>query len=424
MPAHARQIPARENPPVPGPDTDEMLARLAALPAGALLLERLGDVAGVYLVGGAVRDLLLGAAPLDLDLVVDGPVDAVTDRLGAPARAHDRFETGTLLLDGVSYDVARARRESYAHPGALPTVAPAPIEVDLLRRDFGVNALALGLGGETRGRLLAAPGALEDLRARRLRVLHDASFIDDPTRLLRLVRYASRLGFAIEDHTRELARAAVAGRATDTVSGARLGAELRLLAAEPDPVAALRALADLELDEVLAPGFGIRTEAAAEAAERALRLLPADGDPGAVALAVATLGLDPDARAELLDDLAFPAAQRDVIVAAGGRAPALAATLAEATTPSQIAAAARRAPVELVALAGALGAEPQARRWLEELRHVRLEIDGQDLLDAGVQRGPEVGAGLARALAAKLDGRAAGRDAELAEALRPAEDTG
>jgi len=406
---------------VPGSDTDEMLALLATLPAGALLLRRLGDVPAVYLVGGAVRDLLLGGLPVDLDLVVDGEMESVTARLGTPARAHDRFDTGTVVLDGFTYDVARARRESYTHPGALPTVEPAPIGVDLLRRDFGVNALALGLGGDTRGRLLEAPGGLDDLRARRLRVLHDASFIDDPTRLLRLVRYASRLRFAIEERTMELVRAAVAGRATDTVSGSRLGAELRLLAAEPEPVAALRGLAELEIDELMEPGFGIRTDAAAEAAERALRLLPVDGDPGAVALAVATLGLDPGARGELLDRLAFPAGQRDVIMAAAERAPSLAEALAEIAAPSRIAAEVRRAPVEVVALAGALGAEPQARRWLDELRHVRLEIDGQDLLDAGVERGPEVGAGLARALAAKLDGRAAGRAAELAEALRRAE---
>ncbi len=424
MPGHARQIGARENPPVPGPDTEKMLERLAALPAAALLLERLGDLPGVYLVGGAVRDLLLGASPLDLDLVVDGDLASVTVRLGTPTRAHDRFDTGTLELDGFTYDVARARRETYAHPGALPTVEPAPIDVDLLRRDFGVNALALGLGGETRGRLLEAPGGLEDLRARRLRVLHAASFIDDPTRLLRLARYAGRLGFAIEGQTSKLARAAVAERATDTVSGSRLGAELRLLATEPDPIGAMGMLADLRIDELLAPGFGIRTPAAAATAERALRLLPSDGDPAAVALAVATLRLDPGARPVLLDRLAFPAGQRDAILAAAGRAPALAKALTQAAAPSEIAAAVRRAPVELVALAGALGAEPQARRWLDELRHVRLEIGGQDLLDAGVERGPEVGAGLARALAAKLDGVAAGRDAELAAALRAPEGTG
>jgi tRNA nucleotidyltransferase (CCA-adding enzyme) len=409
---------------VPGPDTDEILERLAALPAATPLLERLGDLSGVYLVGGAVRDLLLGGSPVDLDLVVDGELGEVTARLGTPNRSHDRFDTGTLVLDGFSYDLARARRETYAHPGALPTVAPAPIDDDLERRDFTVNALAVGLGGTTRGRLLAAPHGLEDVDARRLRVLHDASFIDDPTRLLRLARYAARLGFAIEAHTRELAEAAVVRRATDTVSGSRLGAELRLLAAEPDPIRALRALADLGLDELLAPGFGIRDDTDAETAARALALLPRDGDRGAVALAVATRRLDPRARAELLDRLAFPAAQRDVILAAAGRAPALGEALRTAQAPSQIAAAVGRAPAELVALAGARGAEPQARRWLEELRHVRLEIDGQDLLDAGMQPGPEVGAGLARALGAKLDGRGSGREAELAEALRTPGETG
>ncbi len=405
---------------MPGPDADEILSRLAALPAAAPLLERLADVPGVYLVGGGVRDVLLGGAPVDLDLVVDGDLAPVTARLGRPTRAHDRFETGTILLDGFSYDVARSRRETYAHPGALPTVHPAPIEEDLRRRDFSVNALAVGLGGQTRGRLLAVPGGLDDLRLRRLRVLHDHSFIDDPTRLLRLARYMSRLGFAVEAGTRELAAQAVTGRATDTVTGPRLGAELRLLAAEPDPVAALRALADLGVDELLAPGFGIRTAAAAQTAQRALGLLPGDGDPGALVLAVASLGLDPSALTQLLDRLAFPAGQRDVILTAATEASALARTLAAAETPSQIAAAARRGPVELVALAGALGAPAPARRWLDELRHVRLEIDGQDLLDAGVQRGPDIGAGLSRALAAKLDGRVCGREAELAEARRVA----
>jgi tRNA nucleotidyltransferase (CCA-adding enzyme) len=271
---------------------------------------------------------------------------------------------------------------------------------------------------------LQVPGGLEDIDARRLRVLHDASFDDDPTRLLRLARYAGRLGFAIEPHTFELARAAVTGRVTDTVSGARLGAELRLLAAEAGSGAAARVLAEIGVDEVIMPGFGIRTRDAAGLAERALGLLPAGGDRGAVVLAVATMGLAPPARAQVLDRLAFPAGQRDVILAAAGGAAGLARALTGAETPSEIAAAARGAPVELVALAGALGPEGPARRWLDELRHVRLEIDGRDLLDAGMTQGPEVGAGLARALAAKLDGRAEGRDAELAEALRSPDGTG
>jgi tRNA nucleotidyltransferase (CCA-adding enzyme) len=129
------------------------------------------------------------------------------------------------------------------------------------------------------------------------------------------------------------------------------------------------------------------------------------------------------ARAELgalLDSLAFEAEDRDAIVAAATRAADLARGLEQAETPSQIATAAAGAPLELVALAGALGAEPQAREWLERLRHVRLSIDGRDLLAAGVPEGPAVGRGLRAALAAKLDGRAGQPEQELAEALNAA----
>lgn len=398
-------------------DGDALLQRLEALPAGRPLLARLRDVDGVYLVGGAVRDLLLGGAPLDLDILVDGELDPVIAGLGAPVRSHDRFGTCTIELDGFSYDLARARSETYAQPGALPTVAPAGIEDDLRRRDFTVNAVALGLGGATRGRVLEAGGSRRDLDARVLRVLHDASFRDDPTRLLRLARYAGRLGFAVEPHTAALAHAAVTGGALDTVSGTRIGNELRLLAAEPDPAAGFWALARLGVDTAIHPGFGIATAQAAELTARALELLPGDGDRGALVLAVAVLDVPADERPALLDRLAVPAGRREAIVAAAGRARELAQALAAAGRPSEIAAAVGSGPVELVALAGALGPAGPARRWLAELRHVRLEIDGQDLLDAGVPRGPAVGAGLARALAAKLDGRAGTREAELAEAL-------
>ena len=169
-------------------------------------VDALGDADGVYVVGGAVRDLLRGDAPVDLDLVADRELGELIAELssagGAPARVHDRFGTATLVLDAGRFDLARARREHYPHPGALPEVEPAPIEEDLRRRDFTVNALALGLGGARRGELLAVPGALDDLDTGTLRVLHDASFRDDPTRLLRLARYAGRLSFAPDEHDR------------------------------------------------------------------------------------------------------------------------------------------------------------------------------------------------------------------------------
>ncbi|HUJ35531.1 MAG TPA: hypothetical protein VLW51_10005 [Solirubrobacteraceae bacterium] len=395
----------------------KLLERARSLPAAQPLLARLAGTPPMYLVGGAVRDLLLGGAPLDLDLAVEGDAAALAASVGGEVRAYDRFGTSTVMLDGYTYDIARTRRETYAHPGALPDVAPAPIAEDLLRRDFTVNAIALALAGDTAGELTAAPEALEDLDARRLRVLHDRSFVDDPTRLLRLVRYATRLRFEIEPRTRALADDSISDGALGTVSGPRIGAELRLLAREPDPVRALGGLRELGLDAGIHPGFGVDDE---PLARHALALLPDDGRRDRLVLAAAARGVPAAELPALLDSLAFEAEDRDVIVLAATRAGEVTRTLAAASAPSEIAAAVGGAPAELVALAGALGAEPQAREWLDRLRHVRLEIDGRDLLAAGVPEGPAIGRGLRAALDAKLDGRASGREQQLAEAVRAA----
>ena len=408
--------------PVVNEDPALLLERFAALSPARALVARLEHAPGdVHLVGGAVRDLMLGVAPSELDLVVETELEPVLAQLGAEGRLHDRFGTATVKLDGFVYDLARARRESYSHPGALPSVTPASLEQDLARRDFTVNAIALGVLGPRRGVLTAFGSALEDLREGRMRALHDASFIDDPTRLLRLVRYASRLGFTIEPHTRELAQAAVAADGLATISGSRLGAELRLLAREPDPVAAVSALGELGIDAVLAPGFGLRDP---EPARRALALLPDDGDPAVLVIAVASMGVAPGELTQMLERLAFEAHERDAILAAASGATGLAASLQGARRPSDVAAAVGAAGPEAVALAGALGPADAARSWLEQLRFVQLEIDGRDLLASGVESGPALGQGLRAALAAKLDGLAQGRDAELAEALRAASASG
>ena len=196
------------------PPPTQLLAAVRSLPAAPALVDHLSDTVPVYLVGGAVRDLLLGGRPLDLDLVVEGDPAPVAAALGGDVRTHDRFGTATVSIDGFTYDLARSRRETYAQPGALPDVSPAPLSEDLLRRDFTVNALAIALTGELGGTLQAAPLGLEDLRRRSLRVLHDASFIDDPTRALRLARYASRLEFEIESTHAGAARVGL-GRRSD-----------------------------------------------------------------------------------------------------------------------------------------------------------------------------------------------------------------
>jgi hypothetical protein len=170
----------------------------------------------------------------------------------------------------------------------------------------------------------------------------------------------------------------------------------------------------------MAPGFGVGEPGAAV---HGLELLPADGSPAALVLGAGMFGLHAARRASLLNELAFPAHERDRILDAAG-APELARRLARAGAASEIAAAVGAHGPEAVALAGALGPEAPARRWLEELRGLSLEITGADLLAAGIAAGPGLGRGLATALAARLDGQAEDRETQLAVALRAAREGG
>ena len=381
------------------------LARLRAP-----VLDALAGVPGVWVVGGAVRDALLGRPPRELDLVVEGDaaaVQAVAQRLGAPLAVHERFGTATVA----GADVAAARREAYARPGALPDVTlGATLPEDLARRDFSVNALAVRLAD---GAGAAWPGALEDLEAGVLRVLHPASFRDDPTRLLRLARYAARLEFSAEPGTAALAGEAVATGAVGTVTGSRIGAELRLALREPLP-AALLTLAEHGIGAAAVhPAYAPDAALAAAALDAAREL--GDADPGLAALATALLDAPRAELAVVLDDLAFPAGERDALLAAAG-ARDLAGQLGAARTASEVAAAARGRAPEALAVAAALGAQAAVRRWAAELRHVRLAITGDDLLAEGLS-GAAVGAGLRAALAARLDGTAPDRETQIRAAL-------
>lgn len=381
---------------------------LRALPAAAPLPDVLPEA---RIVGGAVRDLLLGGTPEDLDLVIEGDAVEAGRRLAAALDGslvvHDRFGTATVTAGGHVYDLATARAETYARPGALPDVRPGTLEEDLLRRDFTVNAIAVTLDG----RAVAAPNAYEDLHARVLRVLHERSFIDDPTRLLRLVRYATRLGFAVEPGTAALASNAIAGGALATVTPTRVGNELRLLLCEPSTLDALAWVAAWPL----LPGMALDRPLA----ERALALLPADGRADLLLLACACQAVEQAALGAWLDGLGVPARERDTVVAAA-QADGIEGRLTGVSRPSEIAAAVRGAPVEAVVLAGALGAPEAARAWIDEVRHISLDIDGDDLIAAGVPQGEALGHGLAAALCARLDGKAPDRDAQLAVALAAA----
>ncbi len=380
----------------------DLLAKLGRPPAVAAL----DGEDSVYVVGGAVRDLLLGLEPHELDFVVEGDAVAVARRIGGRVIAHERFGTATVSIDGATFDLAGARRERYPRPGALPEVElGASLREDLERRDFTVNAIALHLAD---GELTWLPGAEEDLGARRLRVLHDASFRDDPTRLLRLARYAARLGFEPEERTDRLAGEAVAGGAVETITGSRMGAELRLLLQEPQP-AALLALERHGLGRALLERFSVDRELV----ERAIALCPADARADLVALAGC---LDRAASPARLDALAFPAEERAIVATAASRAPHLAEAIEDAIDDAGVWRALRRERPETVALAGALGPREAAQRWLEDIRHRRLAINGDDIVAAGLS-GPAVGEALDAAMVAMLEGRADSREEQLAAAL-------
>jgi len=367
------------------PDDEIAAALREAYPELAAL--RAAGEQPLYLVGGAVRDLLLGRGRADLDLVVVGDAAALAARLGADVVEHERFATAKLTLDGHEIDIATARTETYASPGALPEVAPAEtIEADLGRRDFTLNAIALPLRGEP---VPVDPhGGRADLAAGLLRVLHERSFLDDPTRAVRAARYAARFGFGLEGETAELIRVADLG----TVSEERRRAELLRLAAEGEAPRGFALLAEWGLVEPRPGGLDL--------AGRTAALL--DAPPWQ--------GFAPRDRAILAAALG-PAGGEAELAATSPRKPSLAVELA-----------ARHDPVELL-LARALGAE-WLDRWLTEWRPVALEIGGDDLIAAGVAQGVAVGRGLKEALIRKLDGEISGREQELETALAAARWTG
>jgi tRNA nucleotidyltransferase (CCA-adding enzyme) len=421
---------------------ETVLEGLRELPGGPELLELASRREDVELVGGAARDLLLGHAPRELDVVVDADAPSFAHELavslgisveqdageGSRVAIHERFGTALLRWPQGRIDIATRRTESYPEPGALPEVRRGSTYQDLQRRDFTVNAIAVLLGGASRGELLAVPRALEDLAAARLRVLHERSFLDDPTRLLRLARYLARLGFEPEERTAELATEALLAGALATVSGARIGGELRLALGEPDPAATLAIMGELGILSALDPL--LRFPAAL--ARRALSLLGGDEPADLLLLGILMLSMiaganeDPQRAAyDLLDEMEFTATDRDRAIRTATAAPLLIGGLQSARAPSQLRSAVHAAAPEAVALAGSLAEEQghadaalNAGRWLSELRHVHLQINGDDLLAAGIPAGPEIGQRLDVALDRKLDGELiGGREAELSAAM-------
>ncbi|HEY9723083.1 MAG TPA: CBS domain-containing protein [Oscillatoriaceae cyanobacterium] len=388
------------------------------------LVEQAGETAGdrpLYLVGGAVRDLLLGRRNLDVDLVLDAPAIPFAKELarqfpGTKLTPHERFGTAQLLLpDGRKLDVATARTEYYTHPGALPTVEFSSIKHDLTRRDFSVNALALRLNPTHFGEVLDFFDAGADLASGALRVLHNLSFVEDPTRLLRAVRFERQLAFRLAPESERYALAAMHTGRFDALGGERNKVEWRRLLSAPDPLPAIRRLAELEALRLLDPAIAPDTTTWA-LLTRARRLFAILGDrPEAwrwlTYLTILLHVVRRDRVQTLLQRLQL--SQEDQQVVLGGLAAA--ERLSEETDWPDYPPAARyhlweefSGPARLYA---ALTDTPRGRRTFIEdwrqLQPVRLHVSGEALKALGLPPGPRYGEILRAVLDARLNGEVA-----------------
>lgn len=398
------------------------------------LLRRIGVAAesvGVraYAVGGFVRDFLLGRESAELDIVVEGDGLALARRLASELRGslvvHGTFQTASLEGGGgVRIDVATAREERYREPGALPEVRPASLSRDLLRRDFSVNAMALVLSPAGFGDLLDPLRGSADLARRRIRILHPLSFVEDPTRIFRAVRYQTRLSLTLDHNTRRALRLAADIADYPALSGQRLTAELELILAESAATQALLALGRLGAFRILDPSYRFSPLAAKRVGDLAslLRWLRKHSIPqDAVALALLALlaHLGREVAERCLKRLALAGEPLSRLTVALREGPALAQQIAKQhqAPPSSRASLLCAHALETLGgawLVGAGRARREVEWFLAEGRTTQPFLGGDDLLALGVAPGPRIGQLLDRLRDRRLDGVTATRDQELA----------
>jgi tRNA nucleotidyltransferase (CCA-adding enzyme) len=420
----------------PRPVTIDLAASVRQVAALAALEEPVGRCAGtdrVYLVGGAVRDVVLGSGEaIDCDLTVEGDGVAFARRLaaevGGDVVVHDAFATATVRWGGASIDVVTARSEHYAHPGALPAVERATLDHDLGRRDFTVNAMAVSLCREDFGALFDPFGGRRDITERRLRVLHGLSFIEDPTRILRGVRYEIRLGFRFDRQAAQLARAAATLGLATTMSAARLRDALILVLREPRAGEALGRLAELAVLPAIHPGLlgDGATQTLIGRYDACVAVIAPDAPAWRGRLALAARRIAASSLAAWLAQLRLSRRDRQLVVTAASEAELIARRLSQA--PDDAVLATRLlAPLAAEAMACVAAVDTAAGSVVEQYRstwsNVQLEIDGVDLVRLH-PAGPWVGQALAELREQKLRGQLGGRDEQLVAARALAARTG
>jgi tRNA nucleotidyltransferase (CCA-adding enzyme) len=379
---------------------------------------------GVYLVGGTVRDILLGERSFDVDIAVEGDgigfARELARALGGRVNVHQKFGTAVVLYgEGERVDVVTARTEFYESPAALPAVERATIREDLFRRDFTINAMAVSLGGEDFGRLVDPFGGRRDLETRTLRVLHNLSFIEDPTRIFRAIRYENRHGLRMDDHTLQLARGCIEVGLVGDLSSARLRDELEALLEEREISHSILRLGELGADRAIHPRLAADEEAA-HLLERALALrdeLRLDVPSWRLGLEVLARDMASAEVYDWLDRLKVRRRDAEQVAAAVTVGPRIVERIhAGEPTPAELVELADRWAPDAPLFALALEDLPRLREYFR-LRDVRLAISGGDLAELGLVESPRVGEVLAELRRRKLNGELPdGRESELAAA--------
>lgn len=393
----------------------------------------------VYVVGGFVRDLLLKTPNHDIDLVVEGDgigfARAFAGVLGGRVRVHKKFLTSVVIFPGADgreerVDVATARLEYYESPAALPTVEHSSIKMDLYRRDFTINALAIRLDCEPMGEIVDFFGGQKDIRDRVIRVLHTLSFVEDPTRCLRAVRFEQRYHFRIGPATEKLIKNDVSLKLLDKLSPARLFNEFEHICAEETAILCIRRLHELGILQAIHPQISINPDKKEMLIRTAkvmawYRLLYIDEEmrPWLVYFLVLCSSLTYAVTLEVFRRLGIPPALKNEVLGCREKARSLRSSLKRLTANpgfkvSALCAMLRPLPVEFVLYLMADMEVPETRRALSRYitvwRTEKPGADGSDLKKLGLAPGPAYGVILQRLLEAKLDGTAASPEEQLA----------
>jgi tRNA nucleotidyltransferase (CCA-adding enzyme) len=385
-----------------------------------------------YLVGGFVRDLLLGVKNYDLDFVIEldgiGVAEVLSQKLKAKLIRHRRFGTATLVIGHHhKIDISTARRESYPQPAALPHVAPGTLQDDLFRRDFTINALAIAVTGSAFGTLIDYYGGLHDMRDRNIRILHPASFIDDPTRILRGIRFEQRLDFTFEPETRKCLIEAVRQGMLLQVQPQRLRDDLILMFKEEHPLKEIRRMKDLTGVSFIDEGLSLPAESLGlfKSIEQHIVWFKREFserrhiDTWLVYFMGLLEPLSVRRCEAVLKKFVFPRGVDKRIMVYKQEADTLRKALVrERIRVSRIFNLLEPLSYEVIILLLASLKDPRARERIDVfLRHhngTKSSITGKDLLALGVEPGPHYQRILRAVLNARLDGKVKNREEEIA----------